>query len=76
MKIQNITLATILLVLGCFSLSPAVKAGSDSRQPTTFTQIDAPGASFTIAESINLRGDIVGDFTDSSGNEHGYLLSK
>jgi hypothetical protein len=31
MKKRNITFTTILLVLGCFSLSPAVKAGGLSR---------------------------------------------
>jgi len=49
-----------------------------------FTTIDAPGASFpppptsggTAATGINPQGDIVGDYTDSSDNIHGFLLRK
>jgi len=44
MKKISITFTAILLVLGCFSLSPAVQAASDSRQLEKFTQIDVPGA--------------------------------
>ena len=39
-----------------------------------FTSIDFPGASFTTAQGINPRGDIVGIYT-SAGVTHGYLLS-
>ncbi|HEY7002433.1 MAG TPA: hypothetical protein VH330_11905 [Candidatus Udaeobacter sp.] len=75
MKKSNITFGTILLVVSGFSLSLAVKPARDSRHPTTFTQIDVPGASLTIANSINPRGDIVGPYFDSDGNGHSFLLS-
>lgn len=39
-----------------------------------FTSIDVPGATFTNAQGINSRGDIVGFFGNASGT-HGYLLS-
>src|SRR5204862_929403 len=65
----------IALVLGCFSLSPAVQATSDSRQPKKFTQIDVPGAIFTAANGINARGDIVGLYLDTNNRAHGLLLS-
>jgi uncharacterized membrane protein len=39
----------------------------------TFTTIDVPGASQTLAYGINTAGDISGNFTDSGG-EHGFLL--
>ncbi len=39
----------------------------------TFTTIDFPGASFTAAQGINPRGDIVGNYI--AGVTHGYLLS-
>jgi probable HAF family extracellular repeat protein len=42
----------------------------------TFTQIEVPGATFTIAFGINDRGQIVGDFGDAGGAEHGFLLSE
>ena len=37
---------------------------------------DVPGATGTFAESITPLGDIVGLYQDSSGNDHGFLLSK
>jgi probable HAF family extracellular repeat protein len=41
----------------------------------TFAAIDAPNASFTTAQGINARGDIVGWFVDSKDKgTHGYLL--
>ncbi len=65
-----------LLIALCFLPSLSVQAASDPRQPKKFTQIDVPGASFTQALAINPRGDIVGLYFDSSGNGHGFLLSK
>ena len=57
---------TILLLLGCFALSPALQAARDAGQPT-FTQIDVPGSVFTVANGINAQADIVGAYVDSSG---------
>jgi probable HAF family extracellular repeat protein len=43
----------------------------------TFIVIDPPGTSFFAAAlGINPQGDIVGTYFDSSGNSHGFLLSK
>ena len=39
----------------------------------TFTTIDLPGATPTAALGINLRGHIVGDYSDESGRRHGFL---
>jgi hypothetical protein len=44
-------------------------------EPDTFTTIDFPGATSTIACGINPRGDIVGDYV-SAGRGHGFLLSR
>jgi hypothetical protein len=41
-----------------------------------FTSFAIPGASDTTPIGINPQGDIVGDYVDSSGNLHGFLLSK
>ena len=52
----------------------AQQSPGDPRHPRKFTQIDVPGASYTAAEGINRRGEIVGLDFDSSGNFHGFLL--
>jgi probable HAF family extracellular repeat protein len=40
----------------------------------TYTVLDFPGASNTVAEGINAKGQIVGDYIDSSGT-HAFLDS-
>jgi uncharacterized membrane protein len=40
----------------------------------TFTTIDAPGATDSRASGINPQGDIVGFYSDNSG-QHGFLLT-
>lgn len=39
-----------------------------------FTTIEFSGASFTTAQGINARGDIVGYFGEASGLIHAFLL--
>jgi uncharacterized membrane protein len=41
----------------------------------TYTQIDFPGARSTELLGIDSAGDVVGAYTDSSANVHGFLLS-
>jgi probable HAF family extracellular repeat protein len=42
----------------------------------TFTTLDDPSATFgTTASGINNMGQIVGQYGDSSGHAHGFLLS-
>jgi len=41
-----------------------------------FVKIDVPGATFTIANGINARGDIIGPYHDANGIGHGFLLHK
>ena len=40
----------------------------------SFTTIDVPGASATLANGINSSGQIVGNFTDATGG-HGFLAT-
>ncbi|MGH9641250.1 MAG: hypothetical protein ACRD3Q_02365, partial [Terriglobales bacterium] len=41
-----------------------------------FTQLDAPGAAgFTQALGLNNNGQVVGDYTDSSGLSHGFVYT-
>jgi hypothetical protein len=51
--------------------------GRDFADKAKFTKIDVPGAAGTTeAFGINPQGDIVGLYSDRSGNTHGFLLSK
>ena len=43
-------------------------------QPLSFTTIDVPGASTSMPQGINARGDIVGWYV-AGGVTHGFLLS-
>ena len=61
----------IKLTLFCLALCSLLSA-ADYR----FVKIDVPGATFTIANGINARGDIVGPYRDADGIGHGYLLHK
>jgi hypothetical protein len=38
--------------------------------------IDFPGAIFSLAADINPEGTILGQFVDTAGMVHGFLLSK
>ena len=49
-------------------------APREDHHEATFTTIDFPGASQTVARGINTPGDIVGRY-GSTGANHGYLLS-
>ena len=43
----------------------------------TYTQLDPPDSDcFTFVFGIDSAGDIVGDYYDTSGSEHGFLLSQ
>src|SRR5262249_4754782 len=65
----------VALVLTSIALS--ITASSLRASAFTFTTIDVPGpgATFTEAQGINARGDIVAPFGDASGG-HGLLLSR
>ena len=41
----------------------------------TYTTIDPPGSTYSVAESINNKGQIVGFYQNSSGQEFGFLYS-
>lgn len=49
--------------------------GSAVPTPINFSTAPFNTAGGTSARGINARGDIVGDYIDSSGVDHGYLLS-
>ena len=68
-KCKTLMLLTATTVLATLPISVGLSAQQ-------FTTIDVPGATATFALSTNPPGDIVGDYQDSSGNSHGFLLSK
>ena len=56
-----------MFLVGVFAATISLALGA------TFTTIDVPGASFTIAFGINDRGQIVGIYGGAAGI-HGFLL--
>ena len=69
-KSKTLMLLRAITVLATLPISVGLSAQQK------FTTIDVPGATFTDAVAINPRGDIVGAYIDTSGNFHGFLLSK
>ena len=73
--------ALVCLTLACeYEAVPTAPVSRDltSPQPATpsYTSIDFPGAAKTAVFGINGAGDIVGDFTFSTGGQiHGFRLS-
>lgn len=65
MKVSKLILGA-LLALSCATFAFA---------QGTYTQFDYPGATGTFAGSIDTAGDIVGNWTDSNYNYHGFFLS-
>jgi len=60
------------LLLPCFAL--AYGAG---HAQTTLTYAHLPGSTGgNRANGINLRGDIVGAYLDSSGADHGFMATR
>ena len=63
----------------CCLWSPrALRPNASGRTAVAFdyVKIDIPGASATNPSGINARGDIVGNYSDSGGVTHGFLLRK
>ena len=60
-------------VIQALGLVVAAFASSASAAPYTFTTLDFPGASSTLAFGINNAGQVVGRFSDSSGGRHGFI---
>jgi probable HAF family extracellular repeat protein len=71
--------ALSLLVTSAIAFADRESGGAEQQRrryhhELTFTQIDFPGATFTEANGINNRGQIVGLFGDAGGVFHGFLL--
>ncbi len=63
-------LSLVLVVAPVVQVAPAVAVGS-----RTFTTLDFPGAVHTFLQGINNAGQIVGQYTDSTGKSHAFLFS-
>jgi uncharacterized membrane protein len=77
-------LASALFVAGYFSRRRSIPAASVAHVSTSasatsrsfsFTAIDFPGSTRPRATALNDKADIVGDYFDSSGVRHAYLLN-
>jgi probable HAF family extracellular repeat protein len=66
----------LLVALSSMLVGAAFGQVNPSGSTFQFRTIDFPGALTTQAFGINERGDVVGDYTDTSGNVHGFLLKK
>jgi uncharacterized membrane protein len=42
----------------------------------TFTAIDFPGSTYTRPLGINAEGDVVGNYRDTSGTSHGFVMNE
>ena len=67
-------LLAISTVAGSVESSIAILSPS-ALQISTFTTVDVPGSIETDAFGINNSGQISGDFADSTGREHGFLMA-
>jgi probable HAF family extracellular repeat protein len=64
-----------VLSIAAILVTVPIAAGSSSYAADfSFTQIDVPGATITLARGINDAGQIVGSFSDSTGT-HGFLAT-
>jgi hypothetical protein len=63
-------------ILPLVALNLLLGVGSAATKEPTFTTIDVPGATFTVAMGINPDGEIVGLYFDANFVGHGFLLSK
>src|SRR6266705_2362807 len=71
--LAGLTLVALIPVASVAQLPTPASAVSGS---FSFTAINFPSANRTRAVGLNDHGDIVGDYRDSSGVFHGYLLSQ
>jgi hypothetical protein len=61
--------------VGGYTLTPGGALHGFTVRGGVFTPFDPPGSTFTTADFINPRGDIVGAYVDASGVSHGFVLS-
>ena len=67
------------IVGGAGLLALALTFGRDAKAANAlfeFQTIGVPGTLMTIAWGINPQGDIVGQYRDTAGRFHGYLLGR
>ena len=67
------TFSAAVKVLARVAMPVALMLSAASAQ--TFSSIDYPGATLTIAYGVNRSGEIVGTYNDVSNVTHGFLLS-
>ena len=71
---KTITRSDIYLPMAAMILTAALAVSAAAQTPT-FTTIDYPGSTATMAWGINTHGDIVGIYMLADKKWHGFLLS-
>ena len=66
---------TFLTLTAGFAALLTLLVSASTAFSLTFTTIDPPGSTATLALDINARGDIVGNYLTADGKTHGFLLS-
>ncbi len=69
--VRHIVLATLVASSYMF-VAAAVTTGAEPRY--SYVAVDYPSAVATSLSGINARGDIVGNYVDSNGMFHGFVL--
>jgi uncharacterized membrane protein len=75
-QLKTCSVAVAVVVLLTVMMGPNLIPSSRASSTLTFTTIDPPGSTFTLALDINAPGDIVGNYATADGRGHGFLLSK
>ena len=66
---------TTRLVFGILLFTVFLCHAQNAAAAYSFTSVDYPGAAWTTAWKINDSGQVVGQYLDTSGTRHGFLLS-
>src|SRR5437868_3655735 len=73
-KCRGILSMTAVALLGLALAGPVLAAPQSATRNYTFTILDFPGSTGTEVLRFNSQ-TLVGDFADTDGNTHGWLLS-
>src|SRR5205814_1567531 len=73
MKTRHLFIAILAVLFVCPVLGTSAQQAPDSISIQLVTTFDYPGATTTIPEGINDRGDITGFFTDVNGATRGFV---
>ena len=70
------TVLSWLVGMGFLMLALAEPLIAQQQAHGTFTTIDFPGSTYTRPLGINAEGTVVGNYKDTSGTSHGFLMNE